>query len=430
MVLFQVFEKRKDPSAAATKIRRSVVFLLTPEVTQLLLDVGIQVPSGKFSNGITAYQHTTITDPSGNVKTFRMQIDNGKRVLTERQCVANAVLQAAVSQKLPNLEFVFESACEDVDVGAKVVRFSNGDGEMEEVPYDLLIGADGANSLVRGALQNSGHVEFTQKKCRQKYICVRDIPASDDLAAEVGVVNFFQAKKKWLEETPVNAVYYRSENNRIQMNFLATEKAFENLKGIESEWTQEAFPPSIPREWRDRIASALQKGDLSTIGPVTYCSSYIGPNIALIGDACHSATPTLGIGANQAILDVKALDGALGKSNGNMEEALQAYDQETRPQVAAIQELEKNHVFSLLEGQDPFWKAFHFIYFQFHRHGSRWLPKVIPPSVFQQLGASAITPKEALEKFCREAFIFSGIVGAAACVAAALGLKAFSGGVV
>lgn len=94
------------------------------------------------------------------------------------------------------------------------------------------------------------------------------------------------------------------------------------------------------------IAEQIADGSVSVIGPVTDSSSLIGPDVALVGDSCHSVTPTFGFGANLAISDSIALSKAMDAGNGDIAEGLKCYNEDWFPHVDSIMSLEKVCIFS------------------------------------------------------------------------------------
>ena len=64
----------------------------------------------------------------------------------------------------------------------------------------------------------------------------------------------------------------------------------------------------------------------------------IGPHIAFVGDAAHSASPQLGQGANMALLDAKAISTAINQHE-NIDRALTAYARSRRKHVFSFQAL-------------------------------------------------------------------------------------------
>lgn len=61
-----------------------------------------------------------------------------------------------------------------------------------------------------------------------------------------------------------------------------------------------------------------------------------GPRVAILGDAAFVARPHVGMGVTKAAADAAALAGTLATDNGDIAEALTAFDRSRRPYGAAI----------------------------------------------------------------------------------------------
>ncbi|GMH43088.1 hypothetical protein BSKO_11010 [Bryopsis sp. KO-2023] len=408
----KVVEKRPKPSKV--DIHRSIVFMLNPEVSEFLLELGVDVATHPSEEGLTEFVDATRIMENGEI--LHVSGVPKRQFLNERHVVAESILKLGMSPALPNLEFIFDSECMNIDIDSKVVKFSTLDGEtVNDFHYDLLVGADGVNSRVREALQSSGHLEFTQRKAAKQYLSVRDLPfpkeAPSEFSDRLQVGSFTLMLLKEVENGPTAMYIYQTKNGLVQASAAGDFGCFDSIKGRELEWITKAVPDCFPKDFLQPIAERLHDSKPSRTGPVTYCSSYIGPNEALIGDSCHSVTPTFGIGANLAILDGRDLGKAFGSPNGNISEALQKYDEQCRPQVKALQELEGFQPNAGLEGQNPIWSLFIPLYTSFHLFGNKKFPNIVPRSATAQMISSTVTPVEALQIFKRSVAIWAGIAG-------------------
>ncbi|GMH45840.1 hypothetical protein BSKO_13803 [Bryopsis sp. KO-2023] len=424
----KVIEKRSNPNKISVgEIHRSILLVINPEVTEYLLELGVDVATEPSDEGLTEFRKASRISETGEI--MPGYSGAGKRqFLAERHAVAESILKTGFSKYLPNLKFIFDSKCEDVDVASRVVRFSNLDGKTSEFSYDLLIGADGINSRVREALQSAGHLKFSQRASKGRYVSIRNLPppkeAPKELLDDIVVGNLVSGQLKQVWNGPKYVFLYQTKNGLVQGSLGGRKGCFEAIRGRELRWITKAAPDCFPKDYLEPFAGQLRKARPSPIGPVTYCSPYIGPNEALIGDACHSATPTLGIGANRAILDARDLDVALGNSQGNLTEALKNYDEECRPQVAAIQELEAVHPQAQLEGQHPLLKIFIPFYTAFHSIGNRLFPNLIPQSAFAQLFNSTAPPVEVMKSFKKSVALWGVVIGSFGALVASVLLTA------
>ena len=79
-----------------------------------------------------------------------------------RSALNLALLDAAAAE--PNVSLAFDERCANVDFAASAVTFVNdATGATRTVSADLIVGADGAYSAVRGALQKTERFDYSQE---------------------------------------------------------------------------------------------------------------------------------------------------------------------------------------------------------------------------------------------------------------------------
>ncbi|GMH36276.1 hypothetical protein BSKO_04144 [Bryopsis sp. KO-2023] len=402
----KIFEKRGNPNNIPESSHRSIPNVLNPEVTRYLIELGGKIATDESEEGLPKLQELYMTDPS-NGRMIRVPFpkDFPQRILMERHAIASSILKMGMALGLPNLEYNFDMDYQGVDLSSKTAKFLTPEGETEEVGYDLLVGADGINSKIRDSLQASGHLNFTQRTTPRTNISVRSLPLPKDASSRKFLIdNLGFGKLAFGNFTKVEGAKMRlvafNTGNGFHVIFAGVgDNWHERIKGKALETVRQVAPPWCPEEWHEPIAERIMNGRTSTIGPATYCSSFIGPDVALLGDACHSATPALGIGSNRAVLDARDLDEALGIAGGNVPQALEAYERKCRPQIEAIQQLELFTPESALQGPLPWLAVFFAPHNKFHALSRKLFPESMPTNPYSLMAGSFITPREALRRY-------------------------------
>lgn len=213
-----------------------------------------------------------------------------------------------------------------VDHGDRVeARFENG----TRVEVDLLVGADGIHSAVRGALFGAENPRFTG--C----VAYRGLIPADrlrNLALEVTAQVWMGPGKHF--------VHYFVQNQRL-VNFVAI---------IDQDtWTRESWTDrgdvtdalAAFEGWHPQVRGILEAVDETFIwamfdrAPLPRWS--VG-RVTLLGDACHPMLPFLAQGAAQAMEDGAALTACLmGVGQLDVPEALHRYETVRLPRASHIQ---------------------------------------------------------------------------------------------
>jgi 2-polyprenyl-6-methoxyphenol hydroxylase-like FAD-dependent oxidoreductase len=271
-------------------------------------------------------QDMRLLEPDG---TLLLQEDTPDDAPLLRPEVDRADLRDLLLDSLPEHAVRWGHAFESADNG--LLHFADG----SSATYDLLVGADGAQSRVRALLTDARPAHIGQNVVE---IGIPDIDRTHpDLAAMVGRGNY------WVLGNGLSLAAQRNGDGRVRIgiSFYNTAEDWFATSGIPFDDPAAARARLIDLlpGWDSRFTALIAACD-DTVVPRSITTLPVGltwpstPDITLLGDAAH-LMPPVGEGANMALLDGALLGLALAAHPDDFPAAVKEYEREMFERTSA-----------------------------------------------------------------------------------------------
>jgi kynurenine 3-monooxygenase len=295
-------ELRPDPRTGRPEGGRSINLALSARGIHALEQVGLArdvLAMGVPMRGrmIHAPDGRTAFQPYG---TAADQVNNS----VSRADLNVILLDAA--ERLPEVRFSFGHKCQGVDPDTgEVTALDTATGESRRLRGDIVIGADGAFSVVRRSLLKQDRFDYQQAFLSHGY---------KELTIPPAPAGGFRLEKNALHIWPRGGFMMIALPNRDGSFTCTLFLPFEGDHSFAALATEAKARHFFEREFPDAVGlmpdlaaqyAANPTGSMVTIR----CSPWRrGGEVGLFGDACHAVVPFHGQGANAAFEDCLVLD--------------------------------------------------------------------------------------------------------------------------
>jgi len=323
-----VYERRFDMRTNLLGGGRSINMALSNRGLRALHEVGLDT---HLKRNAVPMNGRMMHDIFGNL-TFQPYGKQGQFINSISRSDLNMLLMNE-AEKL-GVSFFFEHKCLEVNLHKTEITFQHY-GDVIHRTADLIIGADGAFSAVRSALQFSDRFEYSQTYIEHGYKELR-IPAGAD--------GSFQMEKEALHIWPRESYMLIALPNP-DATFTCTlffpfegNPSFQKLSTPEKihSFFDESFPdaarmmPTLVEDFRDNATSSLV---------TVRCFPWYKNRTLLIGDAAHGIVPFYGQGMNAGFEDCRVLNELLNSHDDQWDTILPIFQQLRKPNADAIAQL-------------------------------------------------------------------------------------------
>ncbi|HEV7519113.1 MAG TPA: NAD(P)/FAD-dependent oxidoreductase [Thermoanaerobaculia bacterium] len=228
------------------------------------------------------------------------------------------------AESYPNIRVHFHHRCVEIDKeSAAAVFHDSASGRSRRTEADVLIGADGAFSIIRQQMQRGERADYRQDFLPWGYKEISLVPpAARPTALEKHALHVWPCGDHMMFALPnvdgtlngVCVLPFEGEHS-----FAAVGNDEGRVRALFESEFGDALPyaPRLLDEWKSHPISEF----------VTTRTSYWHHKgkVVLLGDACHSVVPFYGQGMNAAFEDCSVLNACLGRHPGDWEATLAEY---------------------------------------------------------------------------------------------------------
>lgn len=320
-----VFERRHDMRKSGAEGGRSINLALSNRGIRALEEIGL---ADELKKVAIPMHGRMMHDKQGKLNSFAYGKE-GQFINSVSRSGLNIVLMNEAERL--GVQFRFDQRIQKVDFVTTQLFVEGKPGE----PFDLIIGADGAFSAVRGSFQFTERFDYEQNYIDHGY---------KELHIPPGANGSFQLEKNYLHIWPRESFMMIALPNP-DGSFTCTlffpfdgNPSFGMLKtnADVEKFFEETFPDA--RKLMPTLLEDFNTNPTSSLVTIK-CYPWVRNNTLLIGDAAHGIVPFYGQGMNAGFEDCRILNDLLSQHNDNWTTVLPEFQQLRKPDADAIAQL-------------------------------------------------------------------------------------------
>jgi kynurenine 3-monooxygenase len=404
-----VYERRSDPRTGRAERGRSINLAISERGLDALRRIGLaeQVMAAALP------MRGRMIHPVDGPLDFQPYSVDGRRAINS--IGRGALVDAA--EATPGVRLVFEHRL----VGLDPMVFETPQGKVE-ASAEVVVGADGAGSAVRGQLLGAGALDESLDFLDYGYreLTIPALASGRASGAEEGHSEFAldpHALHIWPRGTSMMIALPNPDRSFTCTLFWPN--------GGTSSFASLSSPAAIERHFRTHypdvpplapnLVDDYQQNPVGRLGTVRCAPWQVDGRVALLGDAAHAIVPFYGQGANCAFEDCVELDRCLDETGDDWAAALPLFERRRRDNVEAIAQMA---LANFVEMRDKVASPV----FRLGKRVEHALERALPGRYVSryELVSFTTTPYAQVRRRVRRQHQALGALGAAALLAAAL----------
>ena len=323
-----VFERRGDPRKTSADEGRSINLALSNRGIRALEEVGLAEEIKKMA---IPMHGRMMHDHEGKL-TFQPYGRQGQYINSVSRSGLNGMLISQAEKN--NVRFFFHHKCTHVDLAATSAIFHHQQNTRSRA-FDILIGADGAFSSVRSAMQVTDRFDYSQRYLEHGYKEL-EIPSTGngDFVLEKNALHIWPRESFMMIALPnpggsFTCTFFFPFEGRDSFSSLSEDEDVLNF-------FRRTFPDAVKR--MPNLLKDFGANPTSSLVTIR-CYPWVRNKTMLIGDAAHAMVPFYGQGMNAGFEDCRILSDILEEHEDDWLQALDAFQRRRKKDCDAIAEL-------------------------------------------------------------------------------------------
>lgn len=361
-----VFERREDVRKNEADEGRSINLALSTRGLRALKEVGL----AEEIKQMAIPMHGRMMHGQDGELTFLAYGRQGQFINSISRSGLNEILIDKAQQT--NVAFNFNHRCTKVNLEETAVTFEQAGQANQTITFDHVVGADGAFSAVRSAMQITERYDYSQRYLEHGYKELHIPPTlTGDFVMEKNTLHIWPRESFMMIALPnpdgsFTCTLFLPHEGPVSFGALSDDQQLLSF-------FNDAFPDAV--KYMPDLCSDYHThptGSLVTI----QCFPWLRNKTSLIGDAAHAIVPFYGQGMNAGFEDCRILNQLLDEYNDQWELALKAFQSQRKEDADAIAQLAIDNFIEMRDlVADPEFLLRKKIEARLHeRYPERWIP--------------------------------------------------------